>query len=72
MNQQQLANLCNQIYRRFPEVAGCRPRVQNRPGRQVLLIFRSSAQTSDGLAFPRTVRVVASQDGKIVTVTTSH
>lgn len=72
MNQQILASLCNQIYRRFPETAGCRPKVQNRPGEQVLLVFRGSAQTADGHTLSRTVRVVASMEGKILKVSTSR
>ncbi len=72
MNQQILANLCSQIYRRFPEVAGSRPKVQSRPGEQVLLVFHGKAQTGDGHTMPRTVRVVASLEGKIIKVSTSR
>jgi len=72
MKQQTLTTLCNQIYRRFPEVAGSRPKLQDRPGEQVLLIFTGKAKTPDGHAITRTVRVVANLDGKIIKVTTSR
>jgi len=72
MNQQLLANLCSQIYRRFPEVSGSRPKVQSRPGDQFLLIFHGSAQAPDGHVLQRTVRVVADSEGKIIKVSTSR
>lgn len=68
--------ICNQIYRRFPEVDGARPRVQSQPGngssQNYLLIFKGSATTADGKKMPRVVRVVADERGKIVKVTTSR
>lgn len=71
MNQQTLSKLCEQIYRRFPQVAGVQPSVQARPDGQSLLIFRATAKTADGRAMPQTVRVVASPEGKIIKATTS-
>ncbi len=71
MNRQTLSNICDQIYRRYPEVAGKSPKVQNRPGDQVLLVFSGSVNTADGHRMPRTVRVVAGLDGKIIKVSTS-
>ncbi len=73
MNKQQtLASICEQVYRRFPEVVGIQPRVQDQGGDKLLLIFHARAKTSDGLSIPRTVRVVVSPDGKIVKMTTSR
>jgi hypothetical protein len=72
MNQQILARVCEQVYRRFPEVTGSRPDVQNRPGSQYLLIFRGSAKSADGRAISHTVRIVASADGQIIKVSSSR
>ncbi len=71
MNRQTLTNICEQVYRRFPQVAGSHPKMENRPDDQVLLIFRGSAKTADGHAIAHTIRVVVSPDGKITKVTTS-
>lgn len=71
MNRQALSSLCEQIYRRFPQVAGSQPTVQSRPDGQSLLIFRGTAKTADGHTINQTVRVVASPEGKIVKTTTS-
>lgn len=71
MNPQALTNICEQVYRRFPETAGSRPRLQNRPDGQVLLIFRGTGKTADGHAINHTIRVTASPDGKISKITTS-
>jgi hypothetical protein len=72
MNQQVLNSVCQQVYRRFPEVSGSQPKIQPRPGDQFLLIFNGGAKAADGRKISQTVRVVANQDGKIIKVTTSR
>jgi hypothetical protein len=71
-NRQTLASICEQVYRRFPEVAGIQPRVQEQPGDHLLLIFHNSVKAADGRSISRTVRAVVSPDGKIVKLTTSR
>lgn len=71
-NRQSLADICDQVYRRFPEVAGAQPRVQEQPGDHLLLIFHGSGKAADGRAIPRTVRVVVSPVGKIEKISTSR
>jgi hypothetical protein len=72
MNQQILAQVCEQVYRRFPEVSGKRPSVQNRPGSQFLLIFRGAARAADGRSITHTIRVVTSEAGKIIKMSSSR
>jgi hypothetical protein len=72
MDNHTLQSICDEIYRRFPEVKGARPKVSAYSGSQVLLIFTGKATTADGKSLSRTVRVVASEDGKIGKVTTSR
>jgi hypothetical protein len=72
MDNHALQSICDQIYSRFPEVKGVRPKVSSYTGTQVLLIFTGKATTADGKSLSRTVRVVASEDGKIGKVTTSR
>jgi hypothetical protein len=72
MNRQILGQICEQVYHRFPEVAGSSPDVQSRPGGQSLLIFRGAARSADGQAIKHTIRVVASAAGKILKITSSR
>jgi hypothetical protein len=72
------------IYRRFPEVSGVKPKVrrQDMPHAKsiaasttYLLTFQSVAHTVTGdgsKSIPRWVRVVVSEQGKILKVTTSR
>ncbi len=71
MNRQTLNQICEQVYHRFPEVAGSQPKMENRPGDQVLLVFRGKGKTSDNRVISHTVRVVAGPDGKIIKMTAS-
>lgn len=71
-SRQSLADICDQVYRQFPEVAGSQPRVQPQPGDRLLLVFRGNVKAADGRTIPRNVRVVVSPVGKIEKITTSR
>jgi acetylornithine/succinyldiaminopimelate/putrescine aminotransferase len=72
MEKQLLDKICEQIYRRFPEVKGKKPSVKAQPNDQFLLVFSGVAKTADGHSIPRTVRVVAAANGKVIKTTTSR
>ena len=72
MNQQVLSNVCKQVYRKFPEISGSRPKVQPRPEGNLQLVFSAMAKAADGRLIPRTVRVVINPEGKILRMTTSR
>ena len=69
-----------QIYRRFPEVKGCTPKVRLQSSAQpksiassrYLLTFNGKAESPNGKLIPRVVRVIANADGKIIKITTSR
>ncbi len=67
-------SVSSQIYRRFPEVNGVRPKVQqqSQTGSTYLLIFKGSARTADGKTLPRIVRATVDEQGKILKVSTSR
>lgn len=67
-----LKSISEQIYKRFPEVKGSQPKVHPHQGDQILLIFQGKGIAADGRTIVRTVRVVASQSGKIIKTTTSR
>ena len=79
-----LKSVVSRVHRRFPEFAGCQPKVRLQNGNQAksidaqptyLLTFHSSAKviTSSGSKdIPRWVRVVVTDNGKILKITTSR
>ena len=71
MDRSLLKAVCEQIYRRFPEVNGSAPKVQSRAGGQWLVVFRGSGKTADGHSISPTIRAVVAPDGKILKVSTS-
>jgi hypothetical protein len=72
--------ISNQIYRRFPEVSGSRPKITARPDSQAksmpntatyLLTYRGTAKAPDGKLILRVVRVIVNEQGRILKMTTS-
>lgn len=72
MEEKALNQVCQSVYRKFPELHGVRPSVKSQTTGNYLLIFSGSAKTEDGKTLKRTVRVTASESGKIVKLTTSR
>ena len=79
MNPRTVNTIAQQISHQFPEVAGSSPSVRAQAGAKTpgsaatyLLTFKGSAQAHGGPSFPRTVRVVADDNGHILKVTTSR
>lgn len=73
MDAQILDKVSEQVYRKFPEVAGSKPKVQSQGDTEnVLITYHGTVTTADGKKMPRTVRVVASPSGKIIKMTTSR
>jgi hypothetical protein len=69
-----LSRICAQIYVKYPEVKGVRPKVHAQTkvgGTNHLLIFTGSAKASGGKVLSRVLRVVVTDEGKIIKVTTS-
>lgn len=80
MDAKTIEKISKQVYQRFPEMSGSQPRVQaqslasasSQKGVTYLLTFRSNIKTADGKALTNIVRVVASDTGKIIKITTSR
>jgi hypothetical protein len=70
--------ISDQVYRRFPEVTGSKPKVRLQTKSETaatttyLLTFSGKAVTANGKSIPRYVRVVANENGKIIKMTTSR
>jgi hypothetical protein len=79
MDSKTISGIKQQIYRQFPEVAGEEPSVKAQasaksPGNSptYLITFKGRVARPSGPAFNRTVRVVTSNEGRILKVTTSR
>lgn len=80
MEQKIIQSISKEVYKRFPEVNGKKPKVRLQrqsgkgapPGQTYLLTFSTKVNTSTNKSLPRLVRVVANAQGKILKITTSH
>jgi hypothetical protein len=63
--------VCKNIYQRFPPLQDKRPKV-SKQGENYLLIFSGAGETPDGKRIQQTVRVVATEDGKIIKTSMSR
>ncbi len=84
METKTLERLTQNIHRRFPEMAGVKPKVRKQPlpksshtakdkgvEQNYLLTFNAVVQGPGGQEITRWVRVVATPQGKIVKISTS-
>lgn len=79
MDEKYLKSISNTVSRKFPEVAGVKPQIrrQSNPGSKstpatYLITYRGTGQTADGRSIARIVRVTASENGKIIKMSTSR
>jgi hypothetical protein len=78
---QTLAIIHRQVQARFPEIAGCRPKVRQQaipkataPATQphYLVTYRSQSGLPAGGSLERLIRVTADNNGKILKISTSR
>jgi hypothetical protein len=75
MSKDLIDTICSQVYSQFPDLKGVKPQMQKMSGPgagNILVIFKGSSKTASGKSIPRVVRVVASETGKVIKMTTSH
>lgn len=60
-----------EVYRRFPELRGVKPKMQ-KLAENTLLIYQSQVCLPDNKLLQRSVRVVVNEQGKIVKISTSR
>jgi hypothetical protein len=80
MDQEIIRKINKEVYRRFPEIKGKKPKIQlmkstekknNGRPQSYLLVYGSQVSTSTGQSMSRMVRVVATEAGEIIKITTS-
>jgi hypothetical protein len=81
MNEKLVENISREVYRRFPELRGKRPRIQPfsldrnslpNASPKFLLTFQGHATTATHKSLPCIVRVVVSAQGKILKMSMSR
>ncbi len=81
MNERLISNVCREVYRRFPEMHGTRPKIQPygseksqavNPVPKYLLIFQTKSVTHTQHTIPYSVRVVVNSQGKILKMSMSR
>ena len=72
MEEKALSQVCQSVYRKFPELKGVKPSVKSQEGGNSALVFKGSVKTEDGKNLARIVRVTASDSGKILKLSTSR
>jgi hypothetical protein len=76
MNKQIIEKVSRDVYKNFPELSGSPPQVSmpKTPGPDAtyILTYKGNATQPDGKRIPRSVRVVANAQGKILRMSTSR
>lgn len=81
MEEKVVQSISKEVYKRFPEVKGKKPKVrlqrQTQKGQtqklsMYLLTYNMAVRTSTNKSLPRLVRVVADEQGKIIKISTSR
>lgn len=76
MKTETVQEISKQVYRRFPEFKGIKPKVRSQQTAQAashtyLLIYATRARLAEDKFLERWVRVVADDAGKIIKISTS-
>ena len=72
MDAKTLSAVCKQVYAKFPEVNGAKPKVKAQTEDTFLMIFEGTGTTASGASIRRTVRAIVNASGKITKLTTSR
>lgn len=81
MEKKFVQNINRKVYAQFPEMDGQSPRIERRntPGEKTIgkkqtysLTYDTVSRNAKGRRFPRRVRVVADNKGKIIKISTSR
>ncbi len=72
MDKNALDKVCKNIYSRFPPLKNSRPKVSKQGEDRFLIVFSGSGESPDGKQIKQTLRVVATNDGKILKTSMSR
>ena len=72
MDAKTISAVCKQVYAKFPEVNGAKPKVKPQTEETFLMIFEGTGTAANGAPIRRTIRAVVNASGKITKLTTSR
>lgn len=78
MNQTLIQGINKVVYKRFPEMRDVRPTVRTQKGSTArdehtyLLVYKTKIALAGSKSLPRTVRVIANDEGRVIRITTSR
>jgi hypothetical protein len=70
MDSSTLSSINQQVYQRFPDLKGVKPRMQ-KVDRNTLLTYQKQVTLAEQKTIKRSVRVVVDENGRIVKISTS-
>ena len=71
MDNHSISLINQEVYRRFPELKGSKPKIQKMDG-NTLLVYKTQVHLSDQKTINRSVRVVVNERGEIIKLSTSR
>lgn len=72
MNKQALDKVCKDVYQQFTTVDAVKPKVTRQGDNKYLLVFSGSGETPDGRTIKQNIRVVVTDDGRIIKTSMSR
>jgi len=61
-----------EIYKKFPNMAGVNPKITWQPGDKILFIYKSSGELPGGKTLSQVIRVVVNSNGEVCQITSSR
>lgn len=71
MESHSISKINQEVYHRFPELKGTKPKIQKMDA-TTLLVYKTQVHLPDGKILNRSVRVVANERGEIIKMSTSR
>ena len=72
MNPEIVEKISQEIYKQFPYLKNCDPKISPADEDNFRLIYKATAKTENGFPISLIVRVVANSAGKIIKLTTAR
>ncbi len=72
MDTKTLNQICEKVYKKFPEVQGKKPTSHPQLNDMLVLVFKGTGTAPNGAKIPRVVRVTVNDKGKIIKMSTSR
>lgn len=72
MDSNEINKINNQVYNQFPYLKDSTPKIKKTPDGLTILKYDGSSETASGHTIPVSVKVKATEDGKILQISSSR